>query len=169
LVGTLRGLADTSGLYRVTVTDGSRPVGGVRVDLDFSGAPGVRVGAAQPFGGMSIDAAARYVTAFTNLGGVASFTIVGAARTGACQPGTVAIRVSGSVVRQVPVACVDLDGAGGLSLVDIGTWIGLYYGGSYCALGDYDGDGRLTLSDYARLANCYYSAQSWASAGGWAW
>ena len=166
LVGSdAAGAADPLGETEFVFRDLSfTPVAGAVAVLDFSTCLGqVRLGQPQPFTPMWLDCPTHTVRVFTDVSGIARFRVVG----GAGPPSGSAIHarvwVDDSPCTYLPVAALDLDGAGGLGSNDLGLWVGDFVAGRGALRGDYDFDGALGANDLALWVGALFTGGSVAS------
>ena len=63
----------------------------------------------------------------------------------------------------MPVSTLDLDGGGGVVLLDLAFWTADWMSGTNPGRSDYDGDGVVTLLDLGTWAKPYFSARDLSS------
>ncbi len=163
------GQADPIGQFTVTVRDlANNPVAGANVVCDFSNYTDLEVAATQPFPGVSSLCANHSVLALTDVSGVATFRVVGAATSsGPSGTGMLAMRIyaDGVLLGNISAAALDLVGQDGLSGSDLAAWTTDAFSGLPLARSDYDGSGAIGGSDLAIWARAYFANGSRFGAG----
>ncbi len=142
------------------------PIEHADIALDFSQCTDVALAEDQRDPRITLSCQLRLARATTDGGGYASFTLLGAC-TGQPSSGRRPITVFANGVRvgSIGVGAFDLDGVGGVTLVDLRIWTADFYSDTHPAIADLDGDGRVTLMDLSVWAGPFFSGAQWQSAG----
>ena len=169
LVGTSGGVADPLGQFTVTVRDlAGSLIPNSAVVIDVSGnTPDIKIQSTQPFAGLTTDCTTKTVRALTNVGGVATFRIVGRST-----PGAAATFLKGKIFADgvlltpsgITIAAYDLDGSGGVGANDLSVWVGDFLGSIPAGRSDLDFSGGLGANDLSVWVGGFLGAGSTASA-----
>ncbi len=137
-------------------------VPGVPVTLDFSSCTDLRVAADQHDPRLVVGCSGATVTCTSDAQGIASFTIVGASysRAASTTSQRAMIDIGGSYAGNPPVAAFDLDGSGGLTLLDLSLWGQDYFSATNPSRSDYDGNGVVSLLDLSAWSRAYFAGGS---------
>lgn len=151
IVGTTAGVPDTvAGNFVVTIRDlANNPVAGSDVRVDLWGCPDIRMASDQLNPNYTVDCATHTVGAYTNLAGVATFTLLGSSWAAGSYSGLSCARIyaDGVLLGTPTVSAFDLNGAGGMSAADISMWLGDLGSMSYRGRSDFDQNGVLNAGD----------------------
>lgn len=156
----------SAGRFEVVMRDlGYNPMGDVRVVLDFTGAPGLRLSGDMLDASATMNCTARTMAKFTSADGRAFFTIFGSAEGGSAPPGPLLVRIfaNGYDLGVRPLSIVDLDGLNGAGANDLAIWLQDAGTATNPGRGDHDGDGVLGANDlslWLTIAGRGGSAQS---------
>lgn len=102
------------------------------------------------------------VAKLTDLHGLATFSIIGAASPSECPsepPGCATVYADGIILGSTSVAVLDLDGIPGLGGGDVAEWLGGYLCGSGSPRLDYNGSG-VDGGDLSLLLASFFSGRS---------
>lgn len=161
LVGSDGSTADPLGTFNVVVRDlTNHPIINSTVMIRFV-CP--YAGICQQQAGLLVDCSNKEVTTFTNLSGVATFTLIGAASPADCPtdaPSCATIYADGVPLGSVSVAALDLDGSPGLTGGDLAAWLGEFLCGSTSPRLDVSGDGLVTGGDLSVWLGAFFSGHS---------
>jgi len=148
------GVPDAAGgNFTITVRDiAANPVIGSNVVVDFSGCTpiDIRIASNQQNANYTTNCATHSVSAFTDVAGQVSFTLIGSSFVTASHTGLACARIyaDGVLLSSPTVATWDLDGGSGTAIGDLGVWLGdLGAGGPLRARSDYDTNGAVAIGD----------------------
>jgi len=166
-VGSHGGVADAAGTYTVIVRDLAMDLyQNASVVLDFSEATNsgaIRLSTHQA-PGVTVDCATHTLRAQTDVQGVVSFRVIGAARNHGATPGPATLHVkvyADGVLLGTPVlAAFDEDSEQGVAPNDMSAWAGDLFSSSYWSRSDFNGDGVINGLDLSRLADVFFRGGS---------
>jgi hypothetical protein len=135
----------------------NNPVPGAVIFWDFSACDAVWIADDQHDPRVTVDCAARTISAITDQNGSASFTFVG----GGLQPGSTGPQVArvyadGLLLGSVKVSAFDLDGSDGVTVADLSFWSADYFSATNPDRSDYNAVGGVTIADLARWALAFF-------------
>lgn len=163
LVGSNLGLRDTTtGSVTVVVRDlANNPIAGASVVLDFSGLADIAICSDQLDLNALTNCAAKTTRKFTDALGQVSFTVLGgSAGSASSLVNGAKIYANGVLLGSPTASAYDLDGAGGVSINDLSSW--LFDLGTLTAYGrsDYDCDGSVGINDLSLWLSVFGAGNS---------
>jgi hypothetical protein len=151
MVGSTAGVPDTlAGKFVVTVRDiANNPVPNADVRVDLSSCLDIHMASDQLNPNYRVDCATRTVGVYTNVDGIAAFTLLGSSWAAGSYSGLSCARVyaDGVLLGSPTVSAFDLTGSAGLTAADISVWLGDLGSMTYRGRSDFDQNGVLSAGD----------------------
>lgn len=159
------GHPDPAGEVTIVIRDlANNPVPGAQVVLDFSGCNELRLCADAHEAGVTVNCAAKTVSAFTNANGLVRLHVIGTSVAAPGGPGAgmscARIYANGILGSLATVAIYDLSGGNGLTPADLSAWMDDFFSGSYVGRADYDDSGIVGPGDLSKWLEVFFAANS---------
>ncbi len=161
------GAPDARGTFFIVARDvANNPIAGLTVIVDFMGCPDIRIDQ-QQWPSLTVDCAAKSVSAVTDVNGVATFCIVGFATNPGGAPGAglggVHVSAAGFLMSTMTATVTDENGGvttPGLELTDLSAWLADFGTGVYLGRSDFDQNGVLNVADLVILLRAWGAGTS---------
>lgn len=156
-----------SGHIRFRIVDlYQMPIPNSLVVLDFHYCTGVTLAMDQQDPRLVVNCAARTVSTRSDVGGYASFTVMGSGTAGPADAGSnLRVYADGVLLGTLRLAALERDRLGGLTLADLAIWAADYFGDANPDRANFDFDPHVSLADLAIWAQAYFSGNDAVSPG----